>query len=126
MSNKIKLVVVRCGHIAKRHAQMIQENPEAEQVALADIREKADLRLDVFEMPFFNRIEDLAEAGLAYDVVNIAVPNGLHAPIASFFIGLGKDVVIEKPMALKSADAENLLALSKAMNTRVFVVMQNR
>lgn len=126
MSNKVRFVVVGCGHIGKRHAQMILENPEAELVALVDIKEKAALGLDAFEIPFFTRIEDLADAGLAYDVVNIAVPNGLHAAIASFFIGLGKDVVIEKPMALKAADAENLLAQSKAMNTRVFVVMQNR
>lgn len=126
MSNKVRFVVVGCGHIGKRHAQMIQENPEAELVALVDIREKAVLGLEAFAIPFFNRIEDLAQAGLDYDVVNIAVPNGLHATIASFFIGLGKDVVIEKPMALKAADAESLLAQSKAMNTRIFVVMQNR
>ncbi len=126
MSNKIRFVVVGCGHIGKRHAQMILENPEAELVALVDIREKAVLGLEAFKIPFFTRIEDLADTGLAYDVVNIAVPNGLHAEIASFFIRLGKDVVIEKPMALKTVDAERLLAQSKARNTRVFVVMQNR
>lgn len=126
MSNRIRFVVVGCGHIGKRHAQMILENPEAELVALVDIREKVALGLEAFEIPFFSRVEDLATSGLAYDVVNIAVPNGLHATLASFFISLGKDVVIEKPMALKASDAENLLAQSKAMNTRVFVVMQNR
>jgi predicted dehydrogenase len=35
---KIKFVVVGCGHIGKRHAEMIARHPEAELVALCDIR----------------------------------------------------------------------------------------
>jgi UDP-N-acetyl-2-amino-2-deoxyglucuronate dehydrogenase len=37
-NTKIKFAVVGCGHIGKRHAEMIQRNPEAELVALCDIK----------------------------------------------------------------------------------------
>ena len=36
--NKVKFAVIGAGHIGKRHAEMIQRAPEAELVALVDIR----------------------------------------------------------------------------------------
>ncbi|MGU4174472.1 Gfo/Idh/MocA family oxidoreductase, partial [Pseudomonas aeruginosa] len=38
--SKIKFAVVGCGHIGKRHAEMIQRNEESELVALIDIRSR--------------------------------------------------------------------------------------
>ncbi len=37
---KIKFAVVGSGHIGKRHAEMINRNPEAELVAMCDILPK--------------------------------------------------------------------------------------
>ncbi len=34
----VKFAVVGCGHIGKRHAEMIVKHPEAELVALIDIK----------------------------------------------------------------------------------------
>ncbi len=41
--NKIKFAVVGCGHIGKRHAEMITLNNEAQLVALCDIRLEQEL-----------------------------------------------------------------------------------
>ena len=38
--NIIKFAVVGCGHIGKRHAEMITRNSEAKLVALIDIKDK--------------------------------------------------------------------------------------
>ena len=101
---KIKFAVVGSGHIGKRHAEMIRRNPEAELVAMCDIKPKADLGLTDLEVPFFNSIEELFKAGLEFDVVNVCSPNGLHAEHTLVALDHKKHVVIEKPMGLTVAD----------------------
>ena len=46
------------------------------------------------------------------DVVIVATPPVLHAPIALELLRAGKHVVVEKPMCLTVADADDLLAVS--------------
>ena len=77
--NKVRFAVVGCGHIGKRHAAMISQNPDAELTALCDIRPKEALGLENYNVPFFPSIETLLASNLAYDVVVIAAPNGFAA-----------------------------------------------
>jgi UDP-N-acetyl-2-amino-2-deoxyglucuronate dehydrogenase len=121
---KIKFAVVGCGHIGKRHAEMIHRNPESELVALVDIKPKAELNLP-YELPFYNSIEDML-ASTDTDVVNIATPNGFHAAHALKALEARKHIVIEKPMALKKADAEKVIYKALNVHRHVFAVMQNR
>lgn len=124
--DKVRFAVIGCGHIGKRHAAMISQNEAAELVALVDIRRQSDLGIDNFEVPFFSSLEDLLASNIAVDVINIAVPNGLHAPLALLALSLGKHVVIEKPMTLSVTDADAIVALAEKVGKKVFVVMQNR
>lgn len=126
MSKKIKFAVVGCGHIGKRHAEMIIRNKECELVALVDVKEKNDLGIDNFVVPFFKTLTDLLSSGLLIDVINIATPNGFHFEQAFQAINSGKHVVIEKPMALKKNDAEKLIFQALHKHKQIFAVMQNR
>lgn len=124
--DKIRFAVVGCGHIGKRHAEMITRDPGAELVALCDIRAKEELGIEAYDVPFFSSLEDMLRAGLTFDVVNICTPNGLHAGMAIQAIESGRHVVIEKPMALNVADAEKVVFASLKHQKQVFCVMQNR
>jgi predicted dehydrogenase len=126
MQNKIKFAVLGCGHIGKRHAEMIVRNSESELVGLIDIKDKLDLNLDQFQAPYFNSIEDFFMSGIDVDVINIATPNGLHAKYALMCLENDKNIVIEKPIALNKNDAEKVLYLSLQKHKHVFAVMQNR
>jgi UDP-N-acetyl-2-amino-2-deoxyglucuronate dehydrogenase len=126
MSNKIKFAVLGCGHIGKRHAEMIVRNSESELVGLIDIKDKKELNIESFNVPFFNSIEDFFESGIEVDVINIATPNGLHSENALTCLENGKNVVIEKPIALNKNDAEKVLYKSLQKHKHVFAVMQNR
>jgi UDP-N-acetyl-2-amino-2-deoxyglucuronate dehydrogenase len=55
---KVKFAVIGCGHIGKRHAEMVKRNPESELVALIDVKEKAQLGIDNYDVPFFNSLEE--------------------------------------------------------------------
>jgi predicted dehydrogenase len=123
---KVKFVVIGCGHIGKRHAEMISRNEESELIALVDLKERKSLDIDRYEVPFFNSFEELIEAGLEFDVVNIATPNGSHAEMAMKCLNARKNVVIEKPMALTKSDAEKIIFKSLQVHKQIFAVMQNR
>lgn len=123
---KIRFAVVGCGHIGKRHAEMVVRDPGAELVALCDIRPKEELGIEAYPVAFFSDMTSLLQSGLDIDVINICVPNGLHAELAVQAIESGHHVVIEKPMALQVQDAERVLQTSLKYQKEVFCVMQNR
>lgn len=123
---KIRFAVVGCGHIGKRHAEMVVRDPGAELVALCDIRPKEELGIEAYSVAFFSDMTSLLQSGLDIDVINICVPNGLHAELAIQAIESGHHVVIEKPMALQVQDAERVLQTSLKYQKEVFCVMQNR
>lgn len=117
--------VVGYGHIGKRHAEMIQRNPQANLVAVVDVRPEIENELPE-GVAFFSDLSALLTSGLHLDVVNIATPNGLHAKHALAVLNAKCHVVIEKPMALSKKDAEEVIFKSLQVHRHVFVVMQNR
>lgn len=123
---KVKFAVVGCGHIGKRHAEMIYRNPEAELVALCDTAPIGSLGLDQYKVPFFASIEELLTADLDVDVINIATPNGYHSAQALACLEAKKHIVVEKPMALTKADAEKVIYKALHAHKHLFAVMQNR
>lgn len=124
--NKIKFAVIGCGHIGKRHAEMIDRNEESELVALIDTKSKAQLGIEKYQVPFFNNLDDFFAAGIDCDVINIATPNGFHAEHSLRCLESKKHIVVEKPMALCKNDAEKVIFKALHVHKHVFAVMQNR
>ncbi len=125
-TSKIKFAVLGCGHIGKRHAEMISRNSESELVALIDVKEKNKLDLDNFNVPFFNNLDDFLKSDVKADVINIATPNGYHAKQGMQVLDSGHHLVIEKPMSLTKSDSEALIFKGLQKHKQVFCVMQNR
>lgn len=126
IQRNIRFAVVGCGHIGKRHAEMVARNPEAELVALCDTADRSLLAIDSFNVPFFSSLDELLSSKLEIDVVCVCTPNGLHASQSIAILNNAKHVVCEKPMALTKADCEAVIFKSLQMSKQVFCVMQNR
>jgi UDP-N-acetyl-2-amino-2-deoxyglucuronate dehydrogenase len=127
VENNVRFAVIGCGHIGKRHAEMIGRNSESELVALCDILPKEELGLEPFQAPFYSSIEALLAAEAEHiDVVCICTPNGLHTTQSLLALDARKHVVCEKPLALTKADAEKVIFKSLQVSRNVFTVMQNR
>lgn len=129
MTNQtIKFAVIGCGHIGKRHAEMIWQNPEADLIALCDIRPREELGLDekYADLPVFKSLQELLQNHQDIDVINIATPNGLHADQALKALNAGLHVVVEKPLGLEKAAVEKIIFTALHKNKHVFAVMQNR
>ncbi|MDR0546593.1 MAG: Gfo/Idh/MocA family oxidoreductase, partial [Dysgonamonadaceae bacterium] len=123
--DKIKFAVVGCGHIGKRHIEMIQRNSEAGLVAVCDILPAA-IPSSASSLPSPKSFESLLSSKISFDVLNICTPNGLHAPMAIRGLETGHHVVIEKPMALNTKEAQAILETAGKYSKKVFCVMQNR
>ena len=123
---KIKFVVIGCGHIGKRHAEMISRNEESELVALIDVKKKEELNIDSYNVPFFHSLSEFLISGIEVDVINIASPNGFHTEQALASLDSGSHIVIEKPIALTKQDAEKVIFCALRNHKHVFAVMQNR
>jgi predicted dehydrogenase len=123
---KIKFAVIGQGHIGKRHAEMVRRNPDCELVAVCDVASKEQLGLDDLKEPFYSSVDELLSAHPEVDVVNVCTPNGLHFEHSNKALKSGKNVVVEKPMALTKSDCEKLIYEALHQHKTVFCVMQNR
>lgn len=122
----VKFAVVGCGHIGKRHAEMIQRNPEVQLVALVDTKPKDKLGIDNHEVPFYSSLDEYLGSDPDSDVINIASPNGYHVEQSLKCLDSGFHIVVEKPLALCRADAEKVIYKALNRHKQVFAVMQNR
>ena len=125
-TNKIRFAVVGCGHIGKRHAEMISRNKNCKLVALIDIKPKEVLNINQYNVPFFSSLDKFLSSNTETEVITIATPNGLHASQAIKALDAKNNVVIEKPIALHKTDAEKVIHKALQVSKQVFAVMQNR
>lgn len=88
------------------HVKGYLETPEAQLVALVDADPKrfAAWEGNVGEKGCFTDHRRMLEEAKP-DLVSIAIPNFLHAPVAIDCLRAGANVLVEKPMALNMAEA---------------------
>lgn len=126
----IRYALIGCGRIAPNHL------PSAlacgmEVVALCDINPQAiDVLLKglgLSDLPV-KRYSDYRQmlACESLDMVAVATDSGSHAGIAKECLSRGIAVLVEKPMALSLADADEMLALSQKHSVLLGVCQQNR
>ncbi len=64
---------------------------------------------------------DALLADPAVDLVDLCVPNDRHAALAIRALEAGKNVLVEKPIAMTAADADAMLAAARASGTLLMV-----
>ncbi len=124
---RINFAIIGCGHIGTRHAKHVFNNKQANLVALCDVKinraKKIGKKYNCL-LVVKNYKKLLKDNSI--DVVNICVPNYLHAPITINFLKHNKNVLCEKPMCLKTADGKKMIECAEKTNKKLFVVKQNR
>jgi UDP-N-acetyl-2-amino-2-deoxyglucuronate dehydrogenase len=122
----MNFAIVGCGHIAKKHAEAIQNIEGANLVAVCDkVPEAMEYYVENYgAKPYHDLKEMLNDPSI--DVVNICTPSGLHAPIAVEAAKAKKHVIVEKPIALTLEDADSIINACKDNNVKLAVVHPNR
>jgi len=122
----VKFAVVGLGNIGSRHLAVIDAEPRARLVDICDI--KAD-RCEKYSGLYGVRAHtDFSEMlrNTSADVINICTPHGLHTPMAIEASEAGKNILVEKPMALTVEDTYRMDEAARKNNVRLMVVWQNR
>ncbi|UFU07366.1 Gfo/Idh/MocA family protein [Ruania halotolerans] len=125
-SAPVRAGVVGLGWAGQQHMAGYHDLPGVELVALAGMEEHLLTELgDRYSVPGrYSTLEAmLAEADL--DVLSIATPTALHAPMAIAALGAGVHVLCEKPMAPTAADAERMAEAAQAAD-RVLEITFNK
>jgi UDP-N-acetyl-2-amino-2-deoxyglucuronate dehydrogenase len=124
----IRFGLLGCGRIARRHADLLGGGlvEGAALAAVCDpIRERADAIASKFGVPADYDIDDfLARADI--DAVAVLTPSGMHPEHAIACARAGKHVVVEKPMALRLQDADDMIRACDEAGVKLFIVKQNR
>lgn len=105
-----RVAVIGVGHLGKEHARIYRDIPEVELIAVCDSDASKDARAEALQVPFIQNYHDLLGK---VDAVSIATPTSSHHRIAKDFLNAGIHTLIEKPMTLNLAEADELMEIAR-------------
>lgn len=124
----IKVALVGCGRIAKRHSDLLGGNKinNAKLVSVCDINESkaADIG-QKFGVRYYTNMDEMMQAH-EIDLVSVLTESGNHANHVINLAKYGKDIAVEKPLALKLNDVDLMLKACEEKGCKLFLIKQNR
>lgn len=126
-AKRVRFGIVGTGTIAHRFANAIKNVPHAELAAVASrTKDNAEKFGDEFDIPIrFDSYEKMAQSD-AIDAAYIAVPHSGHIGCSCLMMNNGKHVLCEKPMAVNTAEAEEMFRCAKENNVLLMEAMWAR
>lgn len=126
MSARLRAGVIGVG-VGAAHVVGYQAHPAAEVVAIADLNPERLAEVgNTYGITdrYSNYLELLQRPDI--DVVSVALPNALHAPITQAALEAGKHVLCEKPLALNTAEAQRIVDTAAATGRQLMVCFNYR
>lgn len=128
----LNYALIGCGRIAENHIQAVLDNGlvlravcDPEPQKMEALLQKFDLERDASILRFQNH-QQMLSAVPELSLCAIATPSGLHAQIALDCINEGKNIIIEKPVAMNMKDADAIVRRAAETGVTVSVCHQNR
>ena len=105
----MKVGIAGAGFMGQTHAQCYLQNPETELYALAE-RNKTSQNKFADKFSISKTYEDVFDMidDPDVDIIDICLPTPLHAKVAIAALNKGKNVLLEKPIALSIQKAEEI------------------
>jgi len=111
MNEAIKVAVVGVGQFGRHHARVYRDLPEAELAGVFDIDEQRAAAVSAeYNCRKFSSLEELFGE---VEAVSLAVPTELHAEIGQKLLVEGIDLLVEKPLARTTPEADALIAAAE-------------
>jgi predicted dehydrogenase len=103
--------VVGVGSLGQWHARIYSEMPSVRLVGVYDADQKRAKEIAArYQTHAFRTMEELADA---VDALNVVVPTDKHRAVAGMAIEKRKHVLVEKPIAANTREAEELVELAQ-------------
>jgi predicted dehydrogenase len=114
------------GVIGPSHIKALKQMPEAQIVGVSDIdAERAKPRAEEIGCPWYTDHKAML-AELKPDVAIITTPHPFHAPLALDAFAAGAHVLVEKPIAVQVAEADQMNQAADAAGRLLAVNFQQR
>lgn len=126
MGANLRAGVIGVG-VGSSHIIGYQAHPAVEVVAIADLNPQRLAEVgNTYGIAdrYTNYLELLQRPDI--DVISVALPNALHAPIAQAALEAGKHVLCEKPLALNAAEAQRIVDTATAVGRQLMVCFNYR
>ncbi|MCX8063543.1 MAG: Gfo/Idh/MocA family oxidoreductase [Candidatus Hydrogenedentes bacterium] len=130
-TDALKVAVIGCGAIAQeRHLPYWRELEEEGRVHIAGLcdvfieRCESEAKLCKGAKIYSDYKTMLRED--RFDIVDICTQNRLHAPIALSALEAGANVLVEKPIAMSTAEAKKMVDTAKKKNRKLMVAQHMR
>jgi predicted dehydrogenase len=126
---KARIGIVGLGSIAQTiHLPILSKFPDVEIVAICDVdRAKAQFVADKFKIRrYYNNFEKMMTIEQDLDGIDICTPTILHKDMAIAALEEKNNVLVEKPLARTTMEAEEIAAAAKKYHQTLMVGMNNR
>ncbi|MCC6535786.1 MAG: Gfo/Idh/MocA family oxidoreductase [Burkholderiales bacterium] len=111
---ELGVAVIGAGRIGTLRARLAAKHPSVRFLAIADVDPaRARALAEQSGAAFFGANNDEAISRPEVNAVFVSTPEGEHAAAVRKALELGKPVLVEKPIALSLADADDILATLK-------------
>ena len=121
----VRLGIIGLGNMGSAHAAQVAAGKIAH-CKLAAVCDADGSRLEKFDSELrFPNVEAMIGSGRV-DAVLIATPHFSHVPLGIAALGAGLHVLVEKPVAVHTADARRLLAAASSSPHLVLAAMFNQ
>jgi len=122
----MNVALVGCGRISEKHIAAIKAHPELELYATCDIVNERFSTKNIASYISYTDFDEMLKYSNNIDIVSICTPSDLHAEMAIQAAEAGKHVLVEKPLALNSSDAQAIIDACIHNGVTLCVVVQNR
>lgn len=126
MSDAVRFGILSYGKVARLHAAALRAVPGAALAAVCGRdRQKRESFGAEFGIPAYGDVSSMVAEG-AVDVVIVATPHPAHLEGTLEALAAGAHVIVEKPMALSTAECDRMIAAAAAARRRLGVISQRR
>jgi predicted dehydrogenase len=109
----VRVGVVGVGHLGYHHARNYAALSDATLVGVVDTdRDRREKASQDFGAAGFSTVAALIDAGV--EAVSVVVPTSFHRDVTLELLEAGVDILVEKPIASTTAEAENMVACARA------------
>lgn len=121
----VKAAVIGVGLIGEQHAEVYAEYPRSELVMVSDVNEERARTVgERHGCRSTTSLDEVADSDA--QVVSVATPDFAHFDPVMRMLEAGKHVVVEKPLATITAEAEAMVRLAQANDLLLTVNLGNR
>lgn len=130
----LKAGLIGCGYISEKHIRTLAKLSNVKLVAVSDLQKEAMknavknyqlLKQNQSAIAQYTDYHDML-CDIGIDFVIVAAYSGMHAAIVKEALKNHKHVLVEKPLALSLADADEIIQISEMLNKQVLVCHQLR